>query len=132
MIESVSLFSIFFFFNDTATPEIYTLSLHDALPISRRRHQIGGHLVGDDARQRRLAEAGRTVEEHVVHALATPPGCLDRHEEAGHRLLLSHELVEGTRAELALELRLLRRRHPAEDLRVVGRRGRAHEVLAPR
>src|SRR6266446_6388513 len=27
----------FFFFNDTATTEIYTLSLHDALPISRRR-----------------------------------------------------------------------------------------------
>src|SRR5256885_10715026 len=27
--------SIFFFFNDTATTEIYTLSLHDALPISR-------------------------------------------------------------------------------------------------
>src|SRR3712207_8388725 len=25
--------SYFFFFNDTATPEIYTLSLHDALPI---------------------------------------------------------------------------------------------------
>src|SRR5215510_2862904 len=28
--------STFFFFNDTATTEIYTLSLHDALPISRR------------------------------------------------------------------------------------------------
>src|SRR3989442_7852187 len=28
--------SIFFFFNDTATTEIYTLSLHDALPISPR------------------------------------------------------------------------------------------------
>src|SRR5207244_9495242 len=26
-------YSVFFFFNDTATPEIYTLSLHDALPI---------------------------------------------------------------------------------------------------
>src|SRR2546427_7956646 len=26
----------FFFFNDTATTEIYTLSLHDALPISER------------------------------------------------------------------------------------------------
>src|SRR6202167_6864596 len=26
-------FSFFFFFNDTATTEIYTLSLHDALPI---------------------------------------------------------------------------------------------------
>src|SRR2546422_5068169 len=30
-------FSSFFFFNDTATTEIYTLSLHDALPICRRR-----------------------------------------------------------------------------------------------
>src|SRR3712207_8224938 len=29
------LFSTFFFFNDTATTEIYTLSLHDALPIFR-------------------------------------------------------------------------------------------------
>src|SRR6266498_5249338 len=29
-------FFCFFFFNDTATPEIYTLSLHDALPNSRR------------------------------------------------------------------------------------------------
>src|SRR5258707_14505394 len=29
------LFSFFFFFNDTATTEIYTLSLHDALPIYR-------------------------------------------------------------------------------------------------
>src|SRR5256885_7574056 len=29
----------FFFFNDTATTEIYTLSLHDALPIYRECHQ---------------------------------------------------------------------------------------------
>src|SRR5258708_11243463 len=29
----------FFFFNDTATTEIYTLSLHDALPISERNHR---------------------------------------------------------------------------------------------
>src|SRR2546430_12213040 len=39
--------SLFFFFNDTATTEIYTLSLHDALPISAhrgRRHRGGaGH-----------------------------------------------------------------------------------------
>src|SRR2546430_12501522 len=28
------MLSVFFFFNDTATTEIYTLSLHDALPIS--------------------------------------------------------------------------------------------------
>src|SRR3712207_9206516 len=31
---SESLLYLFFFFNDTATTEIYTLSLHDALPIS--------------------------------------------------------------------------------------------------
>src|SRR2546430_17040449 len=31
----IIIFSFFFFFNDTATTEIYTLSLHDALPISR-------------------------------------------------------------------------------------------------
>src|SRR5436189_4600268 len=31
---TLSVFSSFFFFNDTATTEIYTLSLHDALPIS--------------------------------------------------------------------------------------------------
>src|SRR2546426_8872671 len=33
---------IFFFFNDTATTEIYTLSLHDALPISRRQARSTG------------------------------------------------------------------------------------------
>src|SRR5688572_32055790 len=36
-----------FFFNDTATTEIYTLSLHDALPICRE-----SRLLPDDARQR--------------------------------------------------------------------------------
>src|SRR5215813_9838684 len=33
------LFFLFFFFNDTATTEIYTLSLHDALPISSWRRR---------------------------------------------------------------------------------------------
>src|SRR6266446_7093831 len=33
MISALSFFFTFFFFNDTATTEIYTLSLHDALPI---------------------------------------------------------------------------------------------------
>src|SRR5437667_2262119 len=40
----------FFFFNDTATTEIYTLSLHDALPISRKRS-------GSDVRQARTSGA---------------------------------------------------------------------------
>src|SRR2546425_8607483 len=34
------MMSLFFFFNDTATTEIYTLSLHDALPIYTR-HRAG-------------------------------------------------------------------------------------------
>src|SRR5690242_21386917 len=34
------LSSFFFFFNDTATTEIYTLSLHDALPISSKKFKI--------------------------------------------------------------------------------------------
>src|SRR5476651_2749355 len=47
--------SFFFFFNDTATTEIYTLSLHDALPI---------FLEGDgDAAQRTGAKA--VVAEHL-------------------------------------------------------------------
>src|SRR2546429_8359813 len=35
-------FFFFFFFNDTATTEIYTLSLHDALPISPVRRRRSG------------------------------------------------------------------------------------------
>src|SRR5256885_5921689 len=49
-----SLLSLFFFFNDTATTEIYTLSLHDALPICVLEHggvaactHVGQNLVHD-------------------------------------------------------------------------------------
>src|SRR5687768_17682923 len=50
----------FFFFNDTATTEIYTLSLHDALPISP---DPGTH-PGRGARGVRPLRAGRGV--HVL------------------------------------------------------------------
>src|SRR6267378_1453735 len=51
-----------FFFNDTATTEIYTLSLHDALPIPPDRHR-----VDLDARAFRKAGGGdgRRSEEHT-------------------------------------------------------------------
>src|SRR5256885_12249445 len=39
----IDTISFFFFFNDTATTEIYTLSLHDALPISPLRRRLPGH-----------------------------------------------------------------------------------------
>src|SRR5258707_4239242 len=43
--------AVSFFFNDTATTEIYTLSLHDALPISRK---IGPNGQGPVARAGRI------------------------------------------------------------------------------
>src|SRR5256885_16567421 len=55
-----------FFFNDTATTEIYTLSLHDALPISGR--DLGqAHPPRPRARSQGLpaAPAGRRSEEHT-------------------------------------------------------------------
>src|SRR2546430_11260687 len=44
MVRSLLLY-YFFFFNDTATTEIYTLSLHDALPISLIGTDDGGDLL---------------------------------------------------------------------------------------
>src|SRR5689334_24932135 len=65
--------SFCFFFNDTATPELYTLSLHDALPIFYRRGCDGAGLprAGCHARPPRRAEAhqalgdGARSEEHT-------------------------------------------------------------------
>src|SRR5467141_3936931 len=83
-------FSLFFFFNDTATTEIYTLSLHDALPIwirhPARTDAVPGTrlLVQDgvsdtrqiDARVRRdVARDGKAVDDQVRKAR---PLCIAR------------------------------------------------------
>ena len=51
---------LFFFFNDTATTEIYTLSLHDALPICRflgnTKYYIGGSLRRHPARRQAIEQ----------------------------------------------------------------------------
>src|SRR5262249_61952534 len=69
---SAAHFSFFFFFNDPAPTEIYTLSLHDALPICRRERRqragAGAGLRGDAARRRPRAARGRRrarSEEHT-------------------------------------------------------------------
>src|SRR3712207_7087896 len=49
--------TLFFFFNDTATTEIYTLSLHDALPISAARSSATG-TAPSGARSRSTASRG--------------------------------------------------------------------------
>src|SRR2546422_9149855 len=60
------LFSFFFFFfNDTATTEIYTLSLHDALPIFLRAPRAGeARLHRAEIELEPVAEDGRS-EEHT-------------------------------------------------------------------
>src|SRR2546422_10465395 len=62
----------FFFFNDTATTEIYTLSLHDALPISWQSR-------GRWARRRPSSTWGRP--SHSTSRRASWPWPLSRSEE---------------------------------------------------
>src|SRR3712207_7676446 len=50
-----------FFFNDTATTEIYTLSLHDALPISLPTRRVGRAITGCDGRRVAGAPSGRAA-----------------------------------------------------------------------
>src|SRR5260370_21492827 len=63
----------FFFFNDTATTEIYTLSLHDALPISAR----GGELIERPVQTRLVVDLiGGEVRDHIFGA---PTATVARH-----------------------------------------------------
>src|SRR5437764_10029652 len=68
---SVDSVLFLFFFNDTATPEIYTLSLHDALPISEATlwsacalDSRGADSIESMA-ERALALSTRRSEEHT-------------------------------------------------------------------
>src|SRR5256886_9833731 len=72
----------FFFFNDTATTEIYTLSLHDALPISR---VPGGAALAVD----------RVAFSQAVHERVTghPAVTLVRADRKSTRLNSSHSQI---------------------------------------
>src|SRR5438874_13774694 len=61
------LLSAFFFFNDTATTEIYTLSLHDALPIYESPRVMYMHIAG------RGTPATLAAALHAALALTTTP-----------------------------------------------------------
>src|SRR5437773_11222169 len=75
-------FCSFFFFNDTATTEIYTLSLHDALPISAERVLPAG-------RERLQPRDCHRGEWHHRRAR----GRLSRSEEHTSELQSHHDLV---------------------------------------
>src|SRR2546422_6423736 len=62
------IFIFFFFFNDTATTEIYTLSLHDALPISAGTGAAAVRCGNEVARTPQPGEIRRSLmrsEEHT-------------------------------------------------------------------
>src|SRR5256885_16231836 len=62
IILAILLTFFFFFFNDTATTEIYTLSLHDALPISKAAAM---EIIADEALIRAGAD-GPTVAQVTI------------------------------------------------------------------
>src|SRR5689334_24792907 len=67
LIHSLSIFFFFFFFfNDTATTEIYTLSLHDALPIWPVRSS------------RSRTSSSRSTRGCPPRSAPTTPGCRSR------------------------------------------------------
>src|SRR5437667_10196479 len=69
----ICCFVFFFFFNDTATTEIYTLSLHDALPIAGRRHapQPGSAVRPRGHRQRLVdRKSTRLNSSHITISYA--------------------------------------------------------------
>src|SRR2546429_8975347 len=67
------LCSFFFFFNDTATTEIYTLSLHDALPIFRGSWGVGPNNNRPGARRKKLEYSwwARPAKSHLL--TSSPP-----------------------------------------------------------
>src|SRR2546430_6553034 len=78
MSKHISLLISIFFFNDTATTEIYTLSLHDALPIS-----LAGVLVA-------LGVALLTADRYAVYGLLGVALLIDRKST---RLNSSHSQI---------------------------------------
>src|ERR1041385_9276821 len=91
----------FFFFNDTATTEIYTLSLHDALPIyggsphAGRRDRRGGrlHSGGSDRKSTRLNSSHGYISDAVF--------CLKKKENEQVIVELVLQLAGGVGHRLA-------------------------------
>src|SRR5260221_5233467 len=95
--------SIFFFFNDTATTEIYTLSLHDALPISFpgipffawwRAQPVAGECEGFAKNwQRGVTRVNVPVETQVGTRSEEHTSELQSHSDLVCRLLLEKKKI---------------------------------------
>src|SRR5207253_8954731 len=92
---SLILLSLFFFFNDTSTTEIYTLSLHDALPILNENNLSRRTFLGTAALGAIGSAAFFTPGVFAQQLTQTPPARSEEHtselQSRGHlvcRLLL--------------------------------------------
>src|SRR5256885_9706238 len=100
---------MFFFFNDTATTEIYTLSLHDALPISVRGETL--EVFDCVFTKLEIASLGRIGERESESQRPERPKALseDRSEEHTSELQSPCNLV----CRLLLEKKKIQRRRRA-------------------
>src|SRR2546430_6970265 len=107
----------FFFFNDTATTEIYTLSLHDALPISFQQPQRAdvGEIGGDELGQ----AAGERLHARI-------PGDYERQQDRkSTRLNSSHSQISY--AVFCLK----KKKKTTETSKITSRGSRSCEVYTP-
>src|SRR5260221_3733699 len=106
----------FFFFNDTATTEIYTLSLHDALPIlahdDRRRptHAAPAHVDRHAAAYRAARLPHERSEEHTSE--------LQSHSDLVCRLLLEKNNIRCGRARHATIVHEVEGRRTGVDVKL--------------
>src|SRR3989440_9734052 len=121
------LFFFFFFFNDTAPTEIYTLPLHDALPISAQQIVDGGFRAGlrvdalDDARAVEAVAAVRRrqrpghhyrarrhapVQDRAAGAVVDAGALPDEDSHRDHRARFDHDAFDdlGACADEAIVL----------------------------
>src|SRR2546423_4753227 len=108
---------IFFFFNDTATTEIYTLSLHDALPISREPQRLDGTQRG-----RRTAHRGN---------LQGPSGSADRptHQSGAPARSEEHTSELQSLAYLVCRLLLEKKKQKVRGVQIIVHNHITHNSL---
>src|SRR5438034_8751837 len=100
-----SLFLLLFFFNDTPTTHIYTLSLHDALPISPRRSSTWSvspcsASVARSALMRASRSSGATAAVTSAERSEEHTSELQSHSDLVCRLLLEKKKKQSETAEV--------------------------------
>src|SRR5258708_30798982 len=96
-----SFFFFFFFFNDTATTEIYTLSLHDALPICNGVQRValcrialagwrGRKINADGDRKSTRLNSSHQIISYAVFCLKKKKRKMTQHERSTSRDTITH------------------------------------------